>query len=83
MFQSLFYALIGSAIGLAILYGFLVPYISAHPIVLPISNVILVAPLPDTFVRIALLVAATVIAGYIPARMIVRKNTLESILGRN
>ena len=83
MFQSLFYALIGSSIGLVILYGFLVPYIAAHPIVLPISNVVLVAPLPDTFVRIALLVVATVIAGYIPARMIVRKNTLESILGRN
>lgn len=83
MFQSFFYALIGSAIGLLILYGFLVPYISAHPIVLPISNVILVAPVPDTFVRIALLMVATIIAGYIPARMIVRKNTLESILGRN
>ncbi len=83
MIQSFFYALIGSGIGLIILYGFLVPYISAHPIVLPISNVVLVAPAKDTFVRIVLLVIATVIAGYIPARMIVRKNTLESILGRN
>ncbi len=83
MFQSFFYALIGSSIGLLILYGFLVPYIAAHPIVLPISNVVLVAPVYDTFIRIALLVVATVIAGYIPARMIVRKNTLESILGRN
>lgn len=83
MFQSLFYAMIGSSIGLVILYGFLVPYIAAHPIVLPISHVVLVAPIQDTLVRIALLVFATVIAGYIPARMIVRKNTLESILGRN
>ena len=83
VFQSLFYAAIGSAIGLAILYGFLVPYIEAHPIVLPISNAILVAPVPGTMIRIALLVVATVIAGYIPARMIVRKNTLDSILGRN
>lgn len=82
MFQACFYALIGSAIGLAILYGFLVPYISAHPIVLPISNAILVAPLGATLVRVGLLVVATLIAGYIPARMIVRKNTLDSILGR-
>ena len=82
MFQSFFYAVIGSSIGLVILYGFLVPYISAHPIVLPISNAILVAPIPDTMVRVVLLVIATVIAGYIPARMIVRKNTLDSILGR-
>lgn len=82
MFQSLFYAAIGSGVGFAILYGFLVPYISVHPIVLPISNAILVAPLDGTIVRIAILVAITVIAGYVPARLIVRKNTLDSILGR-
>lgn len=83
VFQSVFYAIIGSGIGLALIYGFLVPYVYAHPIVLPISNAIIVAPLADTFWRIALLVTATIIAGYIPARMIVRKNTLDSILGRN
>ena len=83
IFQSLFYAAIGSGIGLLILYGFLVPYISAHPIVLPISNAIIVAPVEGTALRVGLLVAATVIAGYLPARMIVRKNTLDSILGRN
>lgn len=83
VFQSIFYAALGSGIGLLILYGFLVPYISAHPIVLPISNAIIVAPVTDTLFRIMLLVIATIIAGYLPARMIVRKNTLNSILGRN
>ncbi|MDP3958406.1 MAG: hypothetical protein Q8Q36_03020 [bacterium] len=83
IFQSLFYAVIGAGLGLLILYGFLVPYIGANPIELPISNAILVAPAPDTAFRIALLVFTTIIAGYIPARMIVRKNTLDSILGRN
>lgn len=83
IFQSLFYAAIGSGIGMAFIYGFLVPYVSAHPIVLPISNAIIVAPLSGTLIRIALLVATTVIAGYLPSRMIVRKNTLDSILGRN
>ena len=82
IFQSLFYAAIGSALGFAIIYGFMVPYISAHPIDLPISNAILVAPLDGTVVRIVILIATTVIAGYLPARMIVRKNTLDSILGR-
>ena len=81
--QSVFYAAIGAGIGLLILYGFLVPYVSAHPIVLPISNAIIVAPLDGTLFRVGLLVFATVIAGYIPARLIVRKNTLDSILGRN
>lgn len=83
IFQSLFYALLGSAVGLAVLYGFLVPFIAAHPIDFPFSDGILVAPLADTAFRVGLLVMATVIAGYIPARMIVKKNTLDSILGRN
>ena len=83
MFQSLFYAIIGSAIGLAILYGFLVPFVSAHPIQFPFSDGVLVAPFGETMVRVILLVIATIIAGYIPARMIVKKNTLDSILGRN
>lgn len=83
IFQSIFYALLGSGVGLLILYGFLVPYVDAHPIVLPISNAIIVAPYSAAMSRIALLLFATIIAGYIPARMIVRKNTLDSILGRN
>lgn len=82
IFQSLFYAAIGSALGVTILYGFLVPYVSAHPIVLPISNAIIVAPVAGTMLRIGLLVLTTVVAGYLPSRMIVRKNTLDSILGR-
>lgn len=83
IFQSLFYALIGSAVGLGVLYGFLVPFIAAHPIDFPFSDGVLVAPFGDTMFRVFLLVLATVIAGYIPARMIVKKNTLDSILGRN
>jgi ABC-type lipoprotein release transport system permease subunit len=83
VFQSIFYAVIGSSIGIAVLYGFLQPYITAHPIDFPFSDGILVATLSGTFIRIALLVVTTIVAGYIPARMIVRKNTLDSILGRN
>ena len=83
IFQSLFYAVIGSGIGLLVLYGFLVPALAAHPIDFPFSDGILVAPVLDTSIRVLLLVATAVIAGYLPARMIVRKNTLDSILGRN
>jgi putative ABC transport system permease protein len=82
IFQSFFYAICGSVIGLIILYGLLQPYIAAHPINFPFSDGILVAPLLGTTVKIAILIFTTVIAGYIPARMIVRKNTLDSILGR-
>jgi len=83
VFQSIFYALIGSVVGLALVYGFLVPFFAAHPIDFPFSDGILVAPVDQTFFRVGLLVVSTVIAGYIPAWMIIRKNTLDSILGRN
>ncbi len=80
--QSIFYAVSGSVIGLAILYGFLVPYIDANPINFPFSDGILYAPLTGTMIRVTVLLITTVIAGYIPARMIVKKNTLDAILGR-
>ena len=80
--QSIFYAVCGSTIGVIIVYAFIQPLIAAHPINFPFSDGILVAPLSGTLLRVGLLVLATIIAGYIPARMIVRRNTLDSILGR-
>jgi len=80
--QSIFYATMGVLIGLAILYGFLVPYIDAHPINFPFSDGILVAEYYNTFLRAGLLLIATLIAGYIPARIVVKQNTLDAILGR-
>lgn len=80
--QSFFYAICGSIIGVVIVYGVLVPYFASNPINFPFSDGILVAPINGTIIRLALLISITMIAGYIPARMIVRKNTLDSILGR-
>lgn len=81
--QSVFYAVCGSVLGLLLLYGILVPYVAAHPIDFPTADGILYAPIGGTLLRVASLMVATIIAGYIPARMIVKKNTLDSILGRN
>lgn len=81
--QSFFYALCGSAIGLIVLYAFLQPFVAAHPIDFPFSDGILVAPISGTMFRVGLLMVTTIIAGFIPARLVVRKNTLDSILGRN
>ncbi|MBC7982210.1 FtsX-like permease family protein, partial [Candidatus Parcubacteria bacterium] len=80
--QSAFYAIVGAALGMLVLYGFLVPFIDAHPINFPFSDGILYAPLGGTMWRVLALFLTTIIAGYIPARMIVKKNTLDSILGR-
>jgi len=82
VFQSFFYAAVGSGVGLLVLYLFLVPFVDANPIDFPFSDGILVAPPFETAVRVFLLMATTMIAGYVPARLIVRKNTLDSILGR-
>ncbi len=80
--QSIFYAVTGSLLGLLVLYGFLVPYIQANPIDFPFSDGYLYAPINGTMLRVVALLITTVIAGYIPARMIVKKNTLDAILGR-
>jgi len=80
--QSLFYAIAGSLIGSAILFGLLKPYIDANPIDFPFSDGILVAPIDLTLMRIGIIILVTIIAGYIPARIIVGKNILDSILGR-
>ncbi|CAN5140615.1 ABC transporter permease [soil metagenome] len=80
--QSVFYAGLGIILGLIVLYGFLVPYVDAHPIKFPFSDGILVAELSSTMIRAGLLMLATLIAGYIPARIVVKQNTLDAILGR-
>jgi putative ABC transport system permease protein len=80
--QSVFYAGLGIMIGLTILYGFLVPFVTAHPIKFPFSDGILVAEVSSTMIRAGLLMLATLIAGYIPARIVVKQNTLDAILGK-
>lgn len=80
--QSFFYALCGSIIGMIVLYFILEPAIRAHPIDFSFSNGVLVAPLSGTLLRVGILMVTTIFAGFIPARMVVRKNTLDSILGR-
>ncbi|MES3031832.1 MAG: FtsX-like permease family protein [Patescibacteria group bacterium] len=82
IFQSIFYATIGGLIGLFVVYIMLVPFFYAHPLDFPFSDGILVAPINETMFKFFLLLFVTIIAGYIPARQIVKKNTLDSILGR-
>ena len=69
-------------VGVAILYGLLVPAVAQNPIDFPFSDGILVAPVDDVMTKVVILMIVTMIAGFIPAWMIIRKNTLDSILGR-
>lgn len=80
--QSAFYAIAGSAIGILITYGFLVGFFDRNPIDFPFSDGILVAEPLGTLYRFITLFAITLVAGFLPAWLIVRRNTLNSILGR-
>lgn len=80
--QSFVYAIIGSILGIIIIYALLVPFFNAHPLDFPFSDGILSAPIGGTMIRFSILLIVTLLAGYLPARMIVKKNTLDSILGR-
>ncbi len=82
VFQALFYGLAGSLIGLSITFGLLKPYFDANPINFPFSDGILVATASGAGIRVLILLVVTLLAGYIPAKLIVRKNTLDAILGR-
>ena len=80
--QSAFYALVGSLLGVLVTYGFLVGYFDRNPIDFPFSDGILVAEPLGTLYRFIILFIITLFAGFVPAWIIVKQNTLNSILGR-
>ncbi len=80
--QAAFYALTGSLIGALLTYGVLIPFFDAHPIQFPFSDGILVADPLTTLYKFIVLFIITLIAGYLPAKLITRENTLNAILGR-
>lgn len=80
--QAAFYAITGSAFGALLTYVVLIPYFDNNPIQFPFSDGILVAEPDQTILRFIVLFIITLIAGFVPAWMIARQNTLNSILGR-
>lgn len=83
VFQAVVYSIIGVVLGFGIIYGLLVPFFNAHPLNFPFSDGIMSAPLGQTIFKGILIIILTALAGYLPARKISRKPTLESILGRS
>lgn len=79
---SLFYAVVGIGVGLALLYLFILPYFDANPIDFPFSDGMLSVTTTGTIARAGILMLTTIVAGYVPAKIIVRKNALDAILGR-
>ena len=79
---SFFYSIFGIFFGLLVLYGILEPYFAQNPIDFPFSDGILAVSAEGTAVRAVVVIIATLIAGYVPAKLIVRKKALDAILGR-
>lgn len=82
IYQALIYASLGIVFGMILVFFLIKPYFAANPLDFPFSDGILVATVPGTLKRALVLMITTMLAGYIPARIVVRQNTLSAILGR-
>ncbi len=82
MYQACLYASFGIFFGMILIFFLIKPYFGAHPINFPFSDGILVATLPSSLFRAGILLVTTILAGYIPARIVIKQNTLSAILGR-
>ncbi len=80
--QAAFYALTGSTLGMLLTFLVLVPYFDRNPISFPFSDGILLVEFGGAMIRFGVLFFVTLLAGFIPAWLIVRQNTLNAILGR-
>ena len=81
--QALLYVVIGSFIALVLIFALLKPYLDAHPIDTPFASIVLVAEPSSVAFKLLLVMIVSTLAGYLPARIIVKRNTLNAILGRN
>ncbi|MBU6214722.1 hypothetical protein KGM48_02655 [Patescibacteria group bacterium] len=80
--QAVLYTLAGSMLGVILVFGFLQPYFLNHPLDFPFSNGVLSVTLAGAAARIVILAAAIMIASYVPARLIMRQEIVDAILGR-
>ena len=83
MYQAFIYASLGIIFGMILIFFVIKPYFAANPINFPFSDGILVATVSSSLLRAGVLLITTIIAGYIPARIVIRQNTLSAILGRD
>ena len=82
IYQAFIYAGLGIIIGMSLIFFLIKPYFAAHPINFPFSDGILVATLSTSLWRATILLITTMVAGYIPAQIVIKQNTLSAILGR-
>ncbi len=80
--QAVVYAVAGVGIALLLVYFVFVPVVAQHPIDFPFSDGIIAADAGLVSGRIIIVAITSLIAGFLPAWLIAKRNTLDSILGR-
>lgn len=83
VFLSVFYAIFGILVGLAIFYLALVPYFDFHPLSLPVTDARLDLESTQLTLRISIVMFVSILSGLIPAIMATKTKMLDAILGRN
>jgi ABC-type lipoprotein release transport system permease subunit len=79
--QSLFYSIIGIIFGSLFLFFVVIPYLRIHPIVMPFGKAYLVLTVKDFIVSVIFMLSSSLVAGYMPARMISKRDILKVIWG--
>lgn len=79
--QALFYAICGVGTGLLITYFAIVPYFEKNPLDFPMGPVSLVATLEDHTINSFSLIAAAIIAGFIPSYQVTKEDIVKAIWG--
>ncbi len=80
--QAIVYAIVGVGIALLLVYFVFVPVVNQNPIDFPFSDGIIAADAGLVVGRVIMVAITSVLAGFLPAWLIAKRNTLDSILGR-
>jgi putative ABC transport system permease protein len=78
---SLFYAVIGIGIGLAVLEFVATPYFIAHPLDFPVGKTSLLIVRSEVATSIISMLIVSIIAGFIPSWRVSRENIIKAIWG--
>ena len=81
IFQSFFYASVSTFIGILFLFFATIPLLSLHPILMPYGNAYLVVTTKDIVLTTILMLSSSIIAGFIPARLVSHREILKIIRG--
>ncbi len=78
LFEALFFGILGTLLGLAIVYS-IIFYLTISPIVVPIGYLRPILPLETAVNAVIILLASSLIAGYLPSRMASKQEVMKNI----